>query len=90
MVTRICVTCHSVFTARTNHSKYCTECREKKRRHSLGNRYKSKRYDQINVTLPRGEREGLKRYAKAAGMSLNHFLLSAAKEYQENHPITEN
>ena len=39
------------------------------------NRYISKNYDRINVTIPKGGREQIKRLAEENGESVNRFIL---------------
>lgn len=41
------------------------------------NAYNSKTYDRINVTVPKGQREIIRKHADAAGQSVNAYILQA-------------
>lgn len=41
------------------------------------NRYISKAYDRINLTVPKGEKERIKAHAEAMGESVNGFIARA-------------
>lgn len=43
-------------------------------------KYTRENYDKILVTIPKGERDGIKRAAESAGMSMNAFIVAAIKE----------
>ena len=38
------------------------------------NKYISKAYDRVNLTLPKGQKEIIREYAEAHGMSLNGYI----------------
>lgn len=40
------------------------------------NRYRAKAYDQLNIQVPKGERERYKAQAAAHGLSLNAYIVS--------------
>ena len=44
------------------------------------NRYIAKAYDRVNLTIPKGEKETIRAFAKAHGESVNAFILRAVKE----------
>lgn len=46
-------------------------------------KYTRENYDKILVTIPKGEREGIKQAAEAAGMSMNAFIVAAIREKME-------
>ena len=43
-------------------------------------KYRSEKYDQVNVQVPTGCREQLKALAAAEGMSLNRYILEAVEQ----------
>ena len=44
------------------------------------NKYMAEKYDRINLTVPKGQRETIRAHAAAQGESVNGFLLRAIKE----------
>ena len=42
-------------------------------------------YEQINFVVPVGERDEIKAYAESQNMSLNKLIITALKEYRDNH-----
>lgn len=44
------------------------------------NKYISKNYDRINITLPAGQKDIWKNAAEKAGMSLNDFIRKCVSE----------
>ena len=46
-------------------------------------KYKKNHYDQIVLTVPKGEREKIKQYAAGRGESLNGFICRAISEAME-------
>ncbi|MDL2219874.1 antitoxin [Ruminococcaceae bacterium OttesenSCG-928-O06] len=44
------------------------------------NKYRAKAYDQINIVVPKGEKEEIASFAKIQGKSLNGFINEAIKE----------
>ncbi len=53
------------------------------------NRYISKNYDRINLTMLKGERDKVKSHAEARGESVNGFINRAIKETMERDKATE-
>ena len=47
------------------------------------NKWIEKTYDRINLTVPKGEKEGIKAHAEAKGESVNAFIYRAIKETME-------
>lgn len=43
-------------------------------------KYISKTYDRLELRLPKGERENVKKHAEKMGESLNQFLVRAVEE----------
>ena len=41
--------------------------------------YKQRAYDRLNVQMPKGTREQLREVAKAAGVSVNRYILEAVE-----------
>lgn len=54
------------------------------------NRYITKHYDRLNLTVPKGDREFYKEYAEKHGMSLNQLFVTAVKKYIELSDNLEN
>lgn len=48
---------------------------------SMRNDYNREKYDRINLMVPKGKREILKNRAKAMGMSLNKYMLTAVEQF---------
>lgn len=48
------------------------------------NNYKRKKYDKIEVLVPKGEKEEIKQAAKAAGLSLSAYIYNATKKEMKN------
>ena len=48
------------------------------------NDYCAEHYDRVVILLPKGEREELKQYAKAQGMSTNAWILQAIEFAKAN------
>lgn len=44
------------------------------------NAFIAKNYDRVNLTLPKGEKEKIKKAADAVGMSVNGFIQEAIRE----------
>lgn len=44
------------------------------------NNYKREKYDKIEVIVPKGEKDGIKRAAKEAGMSVSAYIYKAVQE----------
>ena len=47
-------------------------------------RYQAKAYDQIQIRVPKGERDLFKGYAEAAGLSLREYIRRACYEKHKN------
>lgn len=47
------------------------------------NKYISKSYDRINLTMPKGEKDKLKAHAETMGESMNSFIFRAISEAME-------
>ena len=47
------------------------------------NKYMAEKYDRINLTVPKGQRETIRAHAAAQGESVNGFLLRAIKQTME-------
>lgn len=50
---------------------------EKKRKAEWQNRYISKNYDRINLTVPKGQKATIEAAAKAEGLSVNGYIHGA-------------
>ena len=48
-------------------------------------RYVSKHYDQIKITVPKGERDRYKRLAAKLGVSVNQLFVQAVEQYIADH-----
>lgn len=48
-------------------------------------RYNRKKYDRINVVVPKGQRQVIKDFAAAQGKSLNRFICDAIEMQMNNH-----
>lgn len=42
--------------------------------------YEQRNYDRVNVLVPKGSREALKRLAEAEGVSLNRYMVEAVEQ----------
>lgn len=49
------------------------------------NAYNREHYERISLFVPKGEKAGLKRYAKERGESLNGFINRAIREAMDGH-----
>ena len=47
-------------------------------------RYNRKKYDRINVVVPKGQRQVIKDFAAAQGKSLNRFICDAIEMQMNN------
>lgn len=54
-----------------------------KKQQACVNRYIDKAYDRINLTVPKGERERIKKHAEARGETVNGFIKRAISETME-------
>ena len=57
---------------------------ESKKQQACVNRYISKHYDRVNLTLPKGQKEIIKAHADAHGESINAFIQRASEEAMKN------
>lgn len=57
-----------------------SETKISKKQQACVNRYISKSYDRINLTVPKGQKEKLSAHAEARGESLNGFIKRAIEE----------
>lgn len=48
-------------------------------------RYVSKHYDQIKITVPKGERDRYKALAAKLGVSVNQLFVQAVEQYISDH-----
>ena len=86
--TQICPICNKEFIQKSGSQKCCPDCKEKQtnaRKVVSNNKYKKANYEQINFVVPVGERDEIKAYAKSHNMSLNKLIITALKEYRDNH-----
>lgn len=56
----------------------------KKKDYSRINQFNRENYDRLSVFVPKGEKEVLQEKAKAAGLSLNGFILKCLKKGVDN------
>ena len=56
------------------------ETKISKKQQACVNRYISKSYDRINLTVPKGQKEKISAHAEARGESLNGFIKRAIEE----------
>lgn len=85
---QICPICQKPYIVVTGSQKCCKDCAKKQiasKKKSPDAQYLKDRYDHIRVTVPKGEREAIKAYAQAQGLSVNKLFLTALKEYRKNH-----
>lgn len=47
------------------------------------NKYVKNNYDRINVTFPKGQKDVIKAYAEAAGLSTNAYIIQAVNHAME-------
>lgn len=59
---------------------FMPETKISKKQQACVNRYISKSYDRINLTVPKGQKEKLSAHAEARGESLNGFIKRAIEE----------
>ena len=57
-----------------------SETKISKKQQACVNRYISKSYDRINLTVPKGQKEKISAHAEARGESLNGFIKRAIEE----------
>lgn len=57
-----------------------SETKISKKQQACVNRYISKSYDRINLTVPKGQKAKLSAHAEARGESLNGFIKRAIEE----------
>ena len=49
----------------------------------------NKRYDRLNILVPKGEREQIKSYAQSKGMSVNAFVNMAIERAMQDGDVLE-
>lgn len=47
---------------------------------AANNRYTQKTYDRINLAVPKGQKDIIKKYADSASQSINAFIIAAIAE----------
>lgn len=81
-----CPLCGKTYTVTSGSQKYCKECTAKKRKKTPPSaEYIKENYDYIRFNVPKGEGDAIKAYAQERGMTIKQLLLTALKEYRENH-----
>ena len=83
-----CPICGKTYTVTSGSQKYCKDCTKKQQQASKGKpsaEYIKENYDYIRFNVPKGEGDAIKAYAQEHGMTIKQLLLTALKEYQENH-----
>ena len=66
------------------------ESKVPKNQQAAVNRYISKHYDRLNITVPKGDRDLYKKFARDHNMSLNQLFITAVKKYIELSENSEN
>lgn len=56
-----------------------------KKQQACVNRYITKNYDRINVTVPKGDRDRYKALAARLGLSVNQLFVQAVERYIEDN-----
>ena len=56
-----------------------------KKQQACVSRYRSKHYDHISVTVPKGERDRYKSLAARLGLSVNQLFVQAVESYIADH-----
>lgn len=56
-----------------------------KKQQACVNRYITKNYDRINVTVPKGDRDRYKALAAHLGMSVNQLFVQSVERYIEDN-----
>ena len=56
------------------------ETKNSKARIAANNRYNAKAYDRINIAVPKGKKDVIKKYADRSGDSINGFITKAIDE----------
>lgn len=83
---QICAICKKPFIVASGSQKYCKNCAKKAvKKKSPDAEYIRENYDYIRFNVPKGEGAAIKDYAQDQGMTIKQLLLTALKEYQENH-----
>lgn len=50
---------------------------------AANNRYSNNKYDRINLAVPKGQKDVIKKYADSRKQSINAFIISAIAEKME-------
>lgn len=85
MMEKTCERCGNRYVG-GNASKYCPECRAVKQKEfarKAALKYRKNHYDKILVTIPAGDREGMKTAAEKQGESLNAYIVEAVRRRME-------
>ena len=85
---QICSVCGKPYKVTSGNQKYCKDCMKKQQQTSKGKptaEYIKENYDYIRFNVPKGEGDEIKAYAQKHNMTIKDLLLTALKEYQENH-----
>lgn len=83
-----CPFCGKTYIQESGSQKCCADCRKKQevsRKIESNARYSKKKYEQIPVYVPIGQRDELKAYAQSQGLSVNRLIMTALEEYRKNH-----
>lgn len=56
-----------------------------KKQQACVTRYVANHYDQIKITVPKGERDRYKHAAEALGLSVNQLFITAVEDYIAEH-----
>lgn len=56
-----------------------------KKQQACVSRYRSKHYDHISITVPKGERDRYKALAAKLGLSVNQLFVQAVERYIEDN-----
>lgn len=56
-----------------------------KKQQACVNRYVAKHYDQIRLTVPKGDRDRYKSLAAKLGVSVNQLFVHAVEQYISDH-----
>lgn len=56
-----------------------------KKQQACVSRYRSKHYDHISITVPKGERDRYKALAERLGVSVNQLFIQSVEKYIEDN-----
>lgn len=83
-----CPICGNPYIVATGSQNCCENCRKKRdttRKTVTDTKFKKAHYERIRITVPIGQRDEIKAYAEAQGLSVNKLFLTALEEYRKNH-----